>query len=711
MVSRIALLALAAGSLLAGTGRSQSMPGSVRESAEAVLVEVPVRVVDREGKPMRNLAAQDFELYEDGKRQPIVGFDVIDLAQKSAAPAEGERVNPAARRHFLILFDLSFARPKSVLAARRAAKEFVLSGIGDRDFAAVATYSVEKGLRLLVTFSQDRVQLARAIDTLGIIEPANLASDPLEFLYDVIAVAGGSAVQSGAERSGRIAAGAAAGLVEYLQTLASLTRSRLDQYARARVVRLTESLENLAQALDTVQGRKDVIYLSEGFESRLLVGAKETDQEHEWIIGGEQWKVDAEKRFGNSHLQNQLGTIAALFHRTDCVIHAVDIAGLQTTADDGFAPVRGENALFEIANATGGEVLRNDNDFKAQLERLIARTNLVYVLAFHPRRTGQPDRFHELKVRVRASGARVSARAGYYERKAFRALTPLERSLSAADVIANEIPVSDVPPRLLAAPVPGSGDLASVPVLVEIPGDRLLAGESGSQISVEIYVYAHDSENHVRDFFAQTISVDLTRNRARLEKGALKYFGQLSLPAGEYRLRALVRSGSTGRMGLAVQSLHVPDFSTKKPYLAVPVFLESSGDGIFVRGRAGSRASSAAAGEELLVFSEQNLVPAALPQIEPGSPSRVSLQAYHFTDSPSDPLRIGAQVLSKEGRPLREGAIAVLGKSRADAEGKQTFVVAFTPEGLSPGRYALRVILQDAATGQGGHASASFVVR
>jgi hypothetical protein len=37
--------------------------------------------------------------------------------------------------------------------------------------------------------------------------------------------------------------------------------------------------------------------------------------------------------------------------------------------------------------------------------------------------------------------------------------------------------------------------------------------------------------------------------------------------------------------------------------------------------------------------------------------------------------------------------------------------VSFTPGHLSPGRYALRVILQDRATGRGSQASAPFLVR
>jgi VWFA-related protein len=658
------------------------------------------------GRSFRTYATRaphdDFELYEDGKRQTILGFDAIDLAQKATPPhGDPDALNPAARRHFLILFDLSFAQPKSVVAARRAAKEFVLSQMGDRDFAAVATYSVEKGVRLLVTFSQDRVQLARAIDTLGIVEAVNLASDPLAFMYDAMAAYfGGSPLGTGQFRESQ-----ASGLLDSMQTLATIERARLDQAARARVTRLTQSLDGLARALDAVSGRKDILYLSEGFESRLLVGTKDSDIEHDWIISGEQWKVDVEKRFGSTHLQTEINSLTDIFRRTDCVIHAVDIAGLQTNSDGGsLTAARGENALFEIANATGGEVLRNDNDFKAQIARLIARTNLVYVLAFRPAKAGRDDRYHELKVKVHAPGAHVSARAGYYEKKPFRSLSPLERSLSAADLIANEVPLSDIRARVLAAAHPGEKLLASVPVLVDVPGDTLLAGQKGNLATVEIYAYAHDAENRVRDFFAQTVNLDLAVMREKLERGGLRYYGELALPSGDYRLRVLVRNAETGRLGLTVEPLHVPDFSGRPPYLAPPIFLEKAQTGVFIRGRSRIEPTRA---DVLLQPPGGDFVPVALAEVTPESPARLSVIAYNFGDPPAGELKIGAQVLSSEGRPLGPGEICVLGKSALDGDGKQVLLVSFQPAGLAPGRYALRVFLQDASTGRGGQAPAS----
>jgi hypothetical protein len=487
------------------------------------------------------------------------------------------------------------------------------------------------------------------------------------------------------------------------------------------VRQLIQSFGGLGRALDAVEGRKDVIYLSEGFASRLLVGTRYNEQEQNWLLYGETWKVDSDKRFGSSPLRAELDEMTALFRRSDCVIHAVDIGGIRPETDLNsenestfWGPKESENSLFEIASGTGGEVLRNENDFHTGLQALITRTSLVYVLAFRPEKTGKEGKFHELKVKVKPRGARLSARAGYYERRDFKLFSPLERSLTAADIIANEIAVSDIPARVLALPFPLQVDgkiRAIVPVLVEIPGDRFLAGQSGPRAAAELYVYANDSENRLRDFFVQSVGIDLAINRAKLEKGSLKYAGQISLPPGDYRLRVLVRNSQTGRAGLTVQALHVPTFADGQPYLVQPIFLEPA-NGILLQGRGRAPADGAAADDPLLGAAVQDFVPTALPTVHPGSPSRVSLVAYHFgSDRGEGTLKMGAQVLSDNGRPLGDGEIALVGRSPVEANGRQVLLVSFTPANLAPGRYALRVFLQDASTGHGGHASAPFVVR
>ena len=70
---------------------------SVHESAEVSLVEVPVRVLSRDGNPVRGLTAADFTVEDDGHRQEIVGFDAIEAGNA----AMGAQNWSAARESYL----------------------------------------------------------------------------------------------------------------------------------------------------------------------------------------------------------------------------------------------------------------------------------------------------------------------------------------------------------------------------------------------------------------------------------------------------------------------------------------------------------------------------------------------------------------------------------------------------------------------------------
>src|SRR5689334_13938342 len=100
---------LASGFLLLMLGASALGAQSYTESTDVVVVEVPVQVLNDAGQPVRGLTADDFEVSERGRKQKIVGFEVLDL--KVAVPGAGPKQAPppvSARRHFLFLFDLSF---------------------------------------------------------------------------------------------------------------------------------------------------------------------------------------------------------------------------------------------------------------------------------------------------------------------------------------------------------------------------------------------------------------------------------------------------------------------------------------------------------------------------------------------------------------------------------------------------------------------------
>ncbi|HEY7215434.1 MAG TPA: hypothetical protein VIC28_12440, partial [Thermoanaerobaculia bacterium] len=126
MKTRSRLQVFAAGLAAAALGLScgpvlaqQTFSGAT----EVVVVEVPVQVV-KDGEPVRGLTANDFEVFDGRRKVPVTGFEVLDLATAAPAGAAAEAQIPAsARRHFLMLFDLSFSEPKALAKARDAAKD------------------------------------------------------------------------------------------------------------------------------------------------------------------------------------------------------------------------------------------------------------------------------------------------------------------------------------------------------------------------------------------------------------------------------------------------------------------------------------------------------------------------------------------------------------------------------------------------------------
>jgi VWFA-related protein len=683
-------------------------PPTVKEEARVVVVEMPVNVVDRDGKPVENLKAEDFEVFDDGKPQTITGVEVLDQRKPLPPAAPGEApINPAASRHFLIVFDLSFASAQGVVRARHSARDFVVSRMKELDTAAVATYSVETGFRLVVGFTGDRTQLAAAVDTLGLPNLVQRSADPLALL-----VTQPNQVGEGpfATTGGDPGSGLDAAMGEALENMQTMFEKSHREIYRDRVSRMLDSFAKLAVSLDSVPGRKHILYLSEGFDSRELSGATSANagaKEAEWAIRGQTWKIDNDSRFGNSDLKIQMTRALALFNRSDCIIHSVDIGGLRTdvamTAGD--APVNGQDSLFYMSEETGGQFLKNANDMGTSLEKLLDRTGLIYLLAFQPVRVPENGKFHALKVRVKNKSWLVSARSGYYEPKSQKTLTPIEKTLAQSAAVTAALPRTDIPAWVLAAPLPVSGGVSRVPVIVEVPGDRLLATHEGSKMDVDIFVYAIDKQGQTRDYLVQPIGIDLTRAEAAVARGGIKYYGALTLAPGDYTLRTLVRNNETGRFGVTITPVKVP--AASEAVTLPPLFLEEGRQWIMIKGK--SRSDADAAAEYPFAIGGESFIPTALAGVKNGGTTQVCLIAYNFPGEATG-LRYTGRILGVDGQAHGRVDLKLLKASDRERQGARKLLLEFHPTGLDPGRYALVVKLQDPGTGKAAETMSTFDV-
>jgi VWFA-related protein len=564
------LAAVAAGLCLAAA--TPPTPPAYVDVTEVAAVEIPVQVL-LDGKPVRGLTADDFTVYQEKAKQDVTGFDVVDLyAAPAAATAPQPSVVEPARRHFLLLFDLSFSEPKAVVQAREAAKGLI-ADLHPSDLVAVATYAASRGPELVLGFTPDRAQARAAIDTLGLPELVDRTqTDPLRIVVedlqrDIAQSSGGT--DAAAASDGRRQAMQEI-LLDQLQGFLVDSERATMEVEKDKISSLTRSFTDLARLMRGVSGRKYVVYLSEGFDSAIVTGntsdAKAETEVRDSVNRGEIWKVDTEKRFGSSAVGAQIDAMLQELRRADCVVQAVDIGGLRAAAGGsagslGYERKGGRESLFQMANDTGGDLYENFNDLGAAMGKMLERTGVTYVLTIEPG-TVADGAWHNLRVELKHGprGARVVHRPGYYSPVPYAQRSRYEKMLATAGEVLLGAEGGPVRLTALAAPAsspPGSAT-ADVPVRIEIDGSSLLHLHQGEDLPAEIYVYAMDAKGQVRDFLAQTLVLDLFKVESRLLESGLRYYGHLELAPGSYKLRVLVRNGRTGLYGLKIVPVEVP---------------------------------------------------------------------------------------------------------------------------------------------------------
>src|SRR6185436_16389009 len=141
------------------------------------LIQVDATVLDKKGKPVKGLTADDFEIYENSKKQPITNFAFVELeTDKStepfvtrrvpnavAAPLGPSRLRPEQvhRTVALVVDDLGLSVP-SIDVVKSSLKKFVDEQMQPGD--VVAIIRTGSGAGALQQFTSDKRILYAAID-------------------------------------------------------------------------------------------------------------------------------------------------------------------------------------------------------------------------------------------------------------------------------------------------------------------------------------------------------------------------------------------------------------------------------------------------------------------------------------------------------------------------------------------------------------------
>jgi VWFA-related protein len=581
------LLPLLALVLLAGAtvGAQPSAPQpSATFRTDINAVEVHAVVTDDRGNFVADLTADDFELFEDGRRLVPSVFDLVDLpfdrstASRALTDLESDVRSSAPRfdgRVYVVVLDdlhtTTFRAPQVRLAAMR----FIDEHLAPNDVAAILYTSGRQDAAQELTGS--RRLLKASVEKFQGQKLPSASAERLAVHFRE------------REREDGASASAEDGSSQARPT--SSTARVDDPFDGERgfnARRTLEMVRDAAHFLTDVKGqRKALVLFSEGIDYDIYDVFN--------------------NRSASSIIFDARDAIAAA-QRANVSIYAVDPRGLtqmgeqsievsslspDATVDYGTARdfqrelLLAQESLLWLAEETGGIALVRNNDINRGLRRIAEDNSRYYVLGYTSDQTKSPGKFRSIDVRVKRPGLQVRARPGYLPADPKAAAKKRERDVKAgtspalAAALNNPLPLGELPVRVFAAPFKGEGKESAVLLSIEVDGHAIPfeARDDRFTNKVEFSIIAADHTGKVRDSDRQELNLRLKQEtRERVASAGVRVLSRLDLPAGRYQIRVGVHESVGGAIATVPYDLEVPDYS-KTPFTLSGLTLTSSAAG------------------------------------------------------------------------------------------------------------------------------------
>jgi VWFA-related protein len=505
--------------------------------AENTSIEVPTVVRDREERPVEGLNKDDFQLFDNGRRQAITSFTTLagtasaTRASVAGVPAPGRKPQGAPaevepRYVALFLDDVNTSATYSdavayLMFGRDAAIKFLRKGLAPGERVGLFTVSGD----FTVDFTADTAPLLTALNKLHLNsrqEDQSPGSCPVISAYHAWAIM--NAGEMTREWQEAVSAAlACSGRLQKARILARLAAAEKSAIANVWARNTLAAMNAVVQHLGEMPGRRVMLLASSGF---LTLDYRLRQQQ----------LIDAAVR--NRIVINSLSTMGmgAAFPRH----------GVAVPLNQGGVGNPNLGVMADIAYATGGLFYHNSNDLTTGFQQL-STPPVSYVLGFSPDSLKADGSFHHLKVKLIASEHRsVDARPGYYapggeltpeQRKAHR----LDEAVTAVDTLA-ELTIG------VTADAVGSGSLN---VSVHVDAARLpYKTMSGRHSERLLFITAlFDEKNGFLGAVEGVMQLQLT-DATLAHVVAHGFDAKISIagPAGSYRLRQVVQEISGGRM-------------------------------------------------------------------------------------------------------------------------------------------------------------------
>lgn len=402
------------------------------------LIQVDVSVTDKNGKIVTDLKPEDFEIFENGKKQTITNFSFISSESKTktiantklnknevAIPLPPVQLRPEQvyRTIALVVDDLGVSFENMVFV-KRAMKKFVDEQMQPNDLVAILRTGGGSGV--LQQFTSDKAVLHAAIQKISWNPIGNAGiSSFIPFQKNVVNEA--ALVDSYFSGSNEQRARNFEKMKEQIDRENDFSRRAAEARANNFAIGTLGTLNSVINWMGRMPGKKSVIFFSDGFE---ICPDSNTH-----------FSITSSSTICNQ-MTDSLRQLTETANRSTVTIYTQDSRGLATanlSAEDSFtvSPALGEfqrttatsattrdsdvrkrqDGLIYLANETGGKSFINTNDYNASFSQALEDQKGYYLIGYQPDSDFFRDKnvkFNKLSVKVSAPDTTVRYRSGFF---------------------------------------------------------------------------------------------------------------------------------------------------------------------------------------------------------------------------------------------------------------------------------------------------------
>ena len=671
--------------------QSSAQNAAMAIHATSDLVRIDVEVTGRDGKPVKNLRADQFTLMDNGRPQNISIFSYSDIEKLESAPQTGSQPvtipvyneGPAAmpagavseaaqdRRMIILFFDLTSMQTDDLIRAHDAAEKFIKTQLGHADLVAVVTFGVRLGV--LANFTNDRAVLEKA----------------------VAQIVPGAASQLGAP----LYAAAQNGEYDVQEYTGAAFTADETEFNVFNTDQKLAAVESLVNTLAQIPGRKALVEFTGGIT--------QTGEENRTAL--------------------RAATDAA--NRADVSIYSIDARGLYTTAPGGDVTTNAatgtsmftgasvfhqtdqredsRDTLATLSSDTGGRAFFDLGDLSDAFPEIQRENNGYYLLGYYLGSDVKRDgSWRSIRVKVNARGVHVRYREGYYAPRDFQHFQKEDRQQQLDEAMSSADPILELPIAVETLAFRLNDQQTYVPVAAKISSGALNWAEKQGKHEAAFDFAAEvraASTGQVVANLRDTIQVHLDAEEFKqVHRTNLLYQGGVVLSPGEYHLKLVARENESGKIGTFEENLVIPSSQPGRVSLSsvmlssqlVPVAKTSE---VETKGQ-GLRAKIA---DSPLEMGGEKIVPSVTRYFNRDQTLYVFFQAYYPGKTETlDPANLrGGLIFFRDG--VQINSTPLLAPAQADPKTRTaSFRISLPLAKLPAGRYTVQAVVIAAGTQQ-----------